>query len=1069
MTTFPRTLARFALLLAASATLGSTFAQDAPAPENDPQLTQYYTANALYNKRAYTAAISQYEAFLEEHGGHAKADLARQGLALSLYALKQYDKASPHLAALLAKGDLDAAVERERLVMMQGQCLMLTDQRGAARDLFVAEIDALRQDAYRAGAMAAVCDTAFAEADWAAVLDWSSKLLGAKPNPEQAARARYQAGYAHYQGGDAAKAAEQLGAIAGLGADPAWKVRADYLLGECHSLAKDYAKAEVAYAAALPGLEGADAAECRYRLGLARFSLGKHAEAAADLEAYAGAEGVPNAGEAAFYGARSRMELEEFDKAEPALARLARGDGDLAARASLWLARVATRRDSDYAKAAELLAPAAAKFKASAVADELAFDYANALIARPEPDFAAAAKLLGEIESRGEFAQMAEVLNQRAVCQHKLGEYEASLAANDAFLAAHGDHALAADARFMRAENLFLLDRLDEAGAAYAEFTAKHKDHPSATAAAFRGAQVHLDAGRWADCLKIAQPMLDDPPEGTLYAQLPFMVGDCHFRLEQWGEAVEALDAFLAPRVRADAVADEPNVDTALVQRAVAHDRLGAPEKALADLAVVARLPKPTPQLPLALAEQGRLAFEAGETELARTALERFLAEDAKAAEPFSAGAPAQRPRVHYYLGWIEAGEGAHAEAAAHFAKVVELAPEGPLAPDAALQQGVALVNLDDFKAAGDHFAAVLKRYPQHEKLPRLVFYTGLSLARQEGWGAAREHFKRVAEQFGDSEFADRALYEWAWCERRSEREAEATKLYERLIADHPGSPLAVKVQSELAELMLESGDLDKVIANLTATLEGADDAAEIEDLRYQLATAHMKKKDYATAGPLFEAMLKDYPESKLLSSILFSAGECRFQGGETVAALKHFSAAAAAEGDATSNLAESIAMRLAETQSLTGDHAAAAAGFRAFLAAYPESAWTRNAQFGLGFALESGGDSEAALPEYAKLLADASKVDQWAVRARFQTGECLFNLQRYDDAVTEFVHVEVHYSKYPQWQAKSALECARVLIAQGDKEAGAERLREVIERYPKQEAVRTLAGQLLDQLRAGG
>lgn len=1062
------TLCLFAFVLGSSMlSVDVAMGQEAVA---DAALEQYYIANGAYNRKLYPVAITQYEEFLAKHAEHPKADLARQGLALSLYALKQYDKAMPQLVALLGKADLDASINRERLIMMQGQCLQVTGKKDEARALFIAEIDNLKTDAYRAGALGAICDVCFDKAEWAEVLAWSAKLLAAKPAAEQAARGCYQQGYAHYQLQQIEPAIAALAKIAGLKAAALWQTRADYLLGECYNQRQQYDKAEAAFVAALPGLTGKDASGCRYRLGLTRFVLKKYKEAAADLEAYLAAAGDdPQAAEARLYLARCQFELGEFAKAGPALAKLAAGEDEIAARASLWLARVHTRQDKDYAKAAAILSAAVERFKDSPEADSLRFDAANALMARPEPDWTAALALLQAIGAQKEFPQMAEVLSQRAVCQHKLGDYAASLAGDDAFLAKHADHPLAAEVRFMRAENLFLLNRLDEAAKAYAEFSSSHALHANALAANFRLAQILHDQGQWEKCLAIAAPMLAAKPEGRLFAQLPFIVGDCLFRLEKWSEAAAGLEAFLAIRVKTEegkkpAIAAEPNVDTALIQLAVAQDRLDQKDKALKNLAMlVDGFPAATPQLPLALAEQGRLAFETGDLKAARKALERFVTEDAKAAEPFSKGAPAQRARVMYYLGWVEATEEHYEAAARCFGDVLKIDANHALAPDAALQQGVAWVNSGNFEAAAKHFPELLGRYPQHPKLARLVFYAGLSLARQKQWDQAKVHFKRIVDSFADSEFADQALYEWAWCERRSERNAEAVKLYEQLLASHPASPLAVKVQSELAELNLESGEQDKVIARLTATMAKVKDAALREDISYQLASAYFRKGDYATAAKQFEKLLADYPASKLLASILFQAGESRLKLGETAAANKHFAKAAQVPGS-PETLAESITMRLAETQAMTNEHAAAAASYADFLKRFPKSRWTRNALFGLAFAMESGGDSAKAIAEYRKLLTD-NTVDLWTVRGRFQIGECHFNLQQYDEASAEFVNLEINFGKYPDWQAKAVLETARILIAQDKKEQAAERLKDLIKRFPKEKAA-TVAQQLLDELR---
>jgi TolA-binding protein len=1065
-----RPLASLLHILAVAAAMLSMGVSPAQEPEKDPALEPYFIANGAYNRKLYPVAITQYEVFLAKHPDHAKADLARQGLALSQYALKQYEKALPQLTALLAKEKLDQQINRERIIMLKGQCFLLTGKKDEARALFVAEIDQLKAGAYRTGALAVICDVSFGKSEWAEVLAWSGKLLAAKPTAEQAARGLYQRGYAHYQLKKPDEAIASLGKIAALEANKLWSTRADYLLGECYNLRKEYDKAEASFLAAQPGLTGDDATECRYRLGLTRFVLKKYKEAIADLGGYLkDAKESPRTAEAKLYIARSHLELDDFGKAAPLLTQLAAGEGENAARANRWLSRLHTRQNGDYDQAAEILAKAVTTFADSTIVDELRFDYANALMARSEPDWKTALDLLLALKTAATFSQMADVLGQSAVCQHKLGDYKASLASNEAFLAAHGDSALAADARFMRAENLFLLNRLDEATKAYEKFTASHADHGNAQAAAFRLAQVHHDQGRWEPCLAIATPMLAQKPEGRLFAQLPFIVGDCHFRQGKWAESLPGLEAFLATRVlpggdKKVSVKPGPNVDTALMQLAIAHDRLDQQDQALKDLAILTgAYPEPTAQLPLALAEQGRLAFEKNNLNLARKALERFLAEDKKDAEPFKNGAPAQRARVFYYLGWVESSEEKQEEAAKHFGMVAKVDPKHALAPDAALQQGIAWVNSGNFEAAAKHFPAMLKQYPKHEKLPRLVYYAGLALARQKQWDQALVHFKRIAEKFADSEFADQALYEWAWCDRRSKREKEAIVRYEKLLADHPASPLAVKVQSELAELNLESGAEDKVIAQLTATLEKVKDEKLRADIRYQLASAHFKKGDHKTAATRFEALLKDYPDSALLASILFQAGESRLKLGETITARDHFAAANIVKGGAAS-LKESITMRLAETQALTSQHGEAKTTYASFIKLFPESRWARNARFGLAFATENGGASANAIPEYKKLL-DDPKVDLWTVRSRFQTGECLFNLQKYEEAVTEFVNVEINYTKYPAWQAKSVLEIGRVLIAQKKNEQAAERLKDVIRRFPKEKAA-LVAQQYLDELR---
>ena len=198
-----------------------------------------------------------------------------------------------------------------------------------------------------------------------------------------------------------------------------------------------------------------------------------------------------------------------------------------------------------------------------------------------------------------------------------------------------------------------------------------------------------------------------------------------------------------------------------------------------------------------------------------------------------------------------------------------------------------------------------------------------------------------------------------------------------------------------------------------------------------------------------------------------FQAGESRYKLKETVIALTHF-----AEGMKQDNLkpvlAESMLMRLAEMQSSTADHPSAYKSYRNFINRFPESRWKRNAQFGLAWSLENSDKPGEAIRNYAPLLESDKVVDLWTVRARFQTGECYFNMQKYEEAVKEFLNVEIQYKKYPAWQAKGILEIGRVLLAQNKRGDAKERFKDVITRYPNEKAA-IVARQYLDQLRTSG
>ena len=363
---------------------------------DDPLLEQYFIANAAYNRKLYPVAIQQYKSFLQKNAAHPKADLARRGLALSLYAMRLYDKAMPEFAALLAKPSLDKSINRERLIMLQSQCMLNSGKRVESRKLFIEQLKHLKTPSYKSAAIAAICDISFEKKEWDMVIQWTAKLMLASPTASQSARGLYQQGLAFYQ---TEKTKEAIGALIKVTALPEhdeWKTRASYLLGECHTLLNELDKAEPAFAAALPGMTNNDGAECQYRLGFTRFLLKKYEPAIPDFEAYLKrakpdkGKPAPYINDAKFYIARCYIELKDYGKANKKFSELAGGEGLFAAKSNLWWARVFSRQGNNFERAAQILGEylkrLGNKAKASPLIDDLQFEYANALIGSKTPD-----------------------------------------------------------------------------------------------------------------------------------------------------------------------------------------------------------------------------------------------------------------------------------------------------------------------------------------------------------------------------------------------------------------------------------------------------------------------------------------------------------------------------------------------------------------------------------------------------------------------------------------------------------------------------------------------------------
>ena len=1037
---------------------GAAPCQQAPAVATaapDPALDRYYSANALYNKKLYALAVQEYEAFLKQNPTHPKADRARFGMALSYFGAAKYAEAEPILAEL---GRTGKAGDPDQLALMRGQCLMRLNRIPEAEKAFetVAGGSAGKP---QPAALSAMAEVSFTQGKWPETLQWADKLLALNGEEAWSFRAAYQAAYASQQLGKRESAIRRLNdLLPRLKDDKALASQASFLLGECCRETGRHADALSAYGAALSNAQDTAAVEIQFRIGVAQLEIGKPAPAS---EAFRKTLGMTPAAElkdkASLYLGRALVEAGDPQGARTVLQPLTqlKPNSAVSAEAALWLARALVRQNQSQ-EAVTFLGQAIPAQAGQPLQADLYFEAGNLhLEARRYPEASACfAALMQQFPA---WPQTNDVWRLQAVCLHHQKQYEQSLKVCDDFLAQFPADPRKAEVAFVRAENLFLLNRLDQAAKAYQAFAAASPDPAQTDIALFRVTLIQYRTNGWENAVAAGEPLLTRKPKGDLFAPLPFLVGDAAFRLGQWGRAVTNLAVF----IRQSTTGKEENLDTALAELGVSYLKQARTNEALEQFsAVAARFPQ-SRHTPLALGETGRLRYERGEPGPARQALEALLAGFRDAP---------QRAAAEYYLGWIARSEKKNEEAARRFETVMTAYPADPLAPDAALQRGLLYLALEKYPEAQAAFDQLLQRFPGHPRADLALFSKGIALARTRQWQNAAAVLKQYRDKYPRAENSDRVLYEMAWCEKGMDHPAEAAKHYQALIAAYPKSELALKSGTEMAELSFDAKEFDKTIAELTRTLEEVKDGKLREEVLYRLGSAHFNKGNWTAAAEVLEKFQAEFKASPLLASACFQAGEARLRLGETAAARTHFAAAAAASQGAPNasqaadpKVHESALLRLGEAHGLLSEWEAAVRVTAQFQRQYPKSSYLKLVAFNQGWALENLKRYEEAIRQF-RTVVDARERDVLSARCQFHLGECLYGLRRYDEALVELVRVQANYS-HEEWTVKALLEMGRVLEAKGDKAKAQDQFKEVIKRFPGNDAAKT-AKERLDAIR---
>ena len=1041
-------------LLSLNLTASIALAEDS----DDATSERYYTGNALYNRKLYTAAIPEYQAFIAQYPTHTKADQARLGLALSYFGSGNYALAEPLFKTLSTSG---ATGDKAQLMVLLGQCHLKLHGLPQAEKTFAAAAETQGEASFRNSALAMLTDVRYQMNDWTNTIISSDKLIAADPTGPMTGRTGYQGAYARFQLRQYQSAIKALVSLLPVTKGSVIATKTAFLLGESFLATGDATNAAAQYSAATTNESGPFAAQAFYRLGCANFQLKKYDETLHAMSKSLGFQ--PTNGfysEARLLSGRAALEKKDWGTADAFLRPLSQATNNVSAEASLWHARAYSRQNNNV-EAERILIGMLPRFRAenSAILLDLLQDAASSLMAQHKYD--KAAELFSEMEQRGaKDERLSDVLRLHATCLHYAKQFANSQTYTTRYLVINKTNAAVPflnEALFMHAENLYLSPQPQPEAAleSFRTFLALFPKDSNVDSATFRVAQILYKKGDLAETLKTITPLAKKEPQGKIFNQVRFIAGDSHFRLQAWVDAVTNLSLFVSKVSPA-----EPNYDAALMEMGLAVQKLGKPETAVNHLTALISQCQKSDSMPMALSELGRIQYEAKQYGQAKTHLERLSNTYSNAPE---------RVAGEYYLGWITLNEqqGSEAEriykASSHFGYVVKMGPTDPLCADSLLQLGLMNLKATKYQEAYSRMNDLLSRFPKFMKNDEALYSAGVALARQDQWGSAVANcFLPFTNRYANSELLDRTYYEWAWCERRQNRPAEAVKKYQLLIDNCPKSSMLDRARFEMSELTFDVKQFDNVIRDLKKALGETKDPALKQQVLERLAWAYVSKRDNDSAAKTFEALLTEFPQSEVAATAHYQAGEAKMKLVEYEAASVHFAAALNAKN--SKEVIESSMLRLGESLGLVKKWEESANTYDRFQGSYTNSKWLQHARYGSGWARENLKQYDNAIQQYRKVIASKG-TDEIAAKSQFQIGECLFSLKRYEDAIQEYMRLDVNY-RIDEWNAKALLELGRVLEVKGDKPAAIARFKELIQRYPKDNAA-TVAKERLDALRS--
>ena len=819
----------------------------------------------------------------------------------------------------------------------------------------------------------------------------------------------------------------------------------DAKLGQAQALlkAESWAEAEALFAevAAVQGFNRIDfalnqQAHCAARQQNYTVAAELYARLAEDFaDSPYGANAAASAG--AWY-----YQAQDYEKAEPWLARAADQGGETGVEASHWLCKIYL----NSGRAEDALAEAESALETAGEAPFAAYleldrgDALDAIEGRREEALAAYRDFATENPDHllAPAARYNAAFTATALEQFAEGQAEA-----EAFLESYVDNPLVPDVKYVQAECLRNLGQTAEAEALYADLVESYADHTEREVWQSRLALMYFTQEKYAETVAFLSPIAAEFTDPATKAEGLYLLGASQFYTEDYPAAEVSLSQV------GELNATGLQADDALLLLARSLGEQGKNEAAVATATQLIENYPESNLLGQAHYRRGNLRAETGDNAGAMEDFELVLAsEDDSTYKPYALRGKA--------IALIRDGD--YATASEAFTTLLEDYPEHELVPYAHRYRAVCRERAKEWEGVIADIDAYLTAVPEASDRTEALYIKGLAQLGLEQYEPASVTFASIVPEDPTATRAADILYQLAWAHQYNGNSEEALKVFSRLASEHPEDSRAAESHYHLGQSLYAQGDFAGAIAEYTTAKEMADGAPLGEKAAYKLGWSHFESGDYESALAEFTWQIENFPQAGLASSGKFMQAECQFyleQYEEALASYTEVSSTPPSDEPSQALLllhAGQCAGQLEQWQDAVDWQTQ-------LIEEHAESIWLPEARYELGWAQQNLQQYEDALKNFEQVADLGTPV---AARARFMMGEIYFLQQDYAEAIRQFQRVLYGFSGVEGatvWKAKSGVEagqCESLLAGQSE---GAEReehieaarkfFRGVIENFP--------------------
>jgi TolA-binding protein len=807
-----RLLQKLCLLLFAFLILCPTCPAQADQATDDFNL-----AVGLYRKQRWDLAAESFRRFMQDHPDHARTNLSRLYLGLSLNSLEQYKPARDYFEEFIRTEPESSHVADARYRI--AECSYHLKEFPLAIEQFDAYLKAHPQHELANWARLFSGDAHYNLQQWDSAVTVLKQLLDSSPQPQLVNDARYSLARS-LEGQN--NTDEALAVYQELSQQTSLPVasRADLRIGAILFRKQSYKEAALVYDRIVANTsDPALRTSASLNAGLALYRSGDYQQAIVRLQKVP--DDSPLKARTTMLTGLSYRELKEWDKAREAL-------------------------DRSSVLAAD-----------TALAPEILFERAQ--LERLANDRATAAQMFEDFADRWPADQrVAECLFNAAELHLELAEVQQARSLHNRLAALEPQDAPSIRTQVLNGRILLKENQPDQAISTFLAAISLQDDSESAERSAIIGryylVRTYHQQSQHQNAIDALQPLLPALDSGQ-FAELQGVLAVAaisSLQLQKYTDARQYADQYLTAQTDGSQQAE------VLAARCVALAKLQQFDAAVTDANSLAEQFSQNPLTWNAIIQAAETAWNAEDYP--------------HSASLFQAAANQQQDNAVRSAGlsgqaWSLYRQDLFPEAGTLFRTITEQLPQSPSAPESQYMYAMTLFRTDqpdqaiaEFRKAFQAALAVDADSQELSPLTRSVlkygFDSGEMAAQLLGEAGqtdeADQMWEALVTAYPNAESLDRILYEWAYLNLASQRYNRSDQVYRQLLSQFPNSRFAGQARLSLAESDMQADRTDKAITEFKAIVDAPDYAdSEKEKALYQLIDIYAKERDWAQVRQL--------------------------------------------------------------------------------------------------------------------------------------------------------------------------------------------------------------------------